>query len=198
MDVNLHSIMEVSRCNGPGRRMVVWFQGCTLNCPGCFNPDTHPHEPRIVMAVDDLAARIKGEARTIEGISISGGEPLEQREALIELLSRVRAETDLSTLLFTGWTWEEIGALPERDALISALDAVVAGRYDRTQRLDGTGEGACATDGLRSSANQTLHLLTGRYAPSDLENIPPAEIVIDSSGTITISGVDPVRVVDGA
>src|ERR1700691_3577776 len=37
-------IVPVSRANGPGRRAVLWFQGCTLNCPGCFNQASHPFE----------------------------------------------------------------------------------------------------------------------------------------------------------
>lgn len=41
MRARLHAIEPHSRANGPGLRTVVWFQGCTLRCPGCFNPETH-------------------------------------------------------------------------------------------------------------------------------------------------------------
>jgi anaerobic ribonucleoside-triphosphate reductase activating protein len=41
MMLRVHSVMEVSRVNGPGRRAVVWLQGCSLHCPGCWNPETH-------------------------------------------------------------------------------------------------------------------------------------------------------------
>ena len=37
----IHAIEPRSRANGPGVRFVVWLQGCTLGCPGCFNPSTH-------------------------------------------------------------------------------------------------------------------------------------------------------------
>ncbi|MGD0006352.1 MAG: 4Fe-4S cluster-binding domain-containing protein, partial [Anaerolineaceae bacterium] len=40
--LNLHHFEPLSLVNGPGKRSVVWVQGCTLNCPGCFNPQTHP------------------------------------------------------------------------------------------------------------------------------------------------------------
>ena len=40
----VHGFVPVSRANGPGRRAVLWFQGCTLNCPGCLNQASHPFE----------------------------------------------------------------------------------------------------------------------------------------------------------
>jgi pyruvate-formate lyase-activating enzyme len=40
----VHSFVPVSRANGPGRRAVLWFQGCNLNCPECWNQASHPFE----------------------------------------------------------------------------------------------------------------------------------------------------------
>ena len=37
-EARIHAFEPRSRANGPGARFVVWFQGCTLGCPGCFNP----------------------------------------------------------------------------------------------------------------------------------------------------------------
>ena len=54
MRIRLHAFEPASRANGPGPRAAVWFQGCTLGCPGCFNPDTHPHEPRLVILDDPV------------------------------------------------------------------------------------------------------------------------------------------------
>lgn len=48
MLLNVHAIMPVSYVNGPGARAVVWTQGCRLRCPGCSNPLTHSHKPRIL------------------------------------------------------------------------------------------------------------------------------------------------------
>jgi len=39
--LNLYHYEPLSLVNGPGKRAVVWVQGCTLGCPGCFNPQTH-------------------------------------------------------------------------------------------------------------------------------------------------------------
>ena len=37
----LHAFVPASRANGPGLRAVIYFQGCSLQCAGCWNPDTH-------------------------------------------------------------------------------------------------------------------------------------------------------------
>jgi anaerobic ribonucleoside-triphosphate reductase activating protein len=133
--------------------------------------------------MDDLLARLAALQETIEGLTISGGEPLQQRLPLLHLLRRVRQETSLTTLLFSGFTWAEIQQMPDAEALLDCLDVLVAGRYEAGRHL--------ARD-LRGSANKTVHFLTSRYALSDLQAVPPAEIVITPEGEIMVSGIDPV------
>lgn len=182
--LRVHAFEPSSRANGPGRRAVVWVQGCSLGCPGCFNPETHPFEGGELLAVSDVFRRITSLGDSIEGITVSGGEPLQQRRPLLALLRRVRQETPLSTLLFSGYTWEEIGQMPDATDLLALLDVLIAGRYDRSRRL--------ARD-LRGSANQTVHFLTDRHRADDLRRVPNAEVVITAEGEVTISGVDPIR-----
>jgi anaerobic ribonucleoside-triphosphate reductase activating protein len=182
--LRVHEFLACSYANGPGRRAVIWVQGCTLGCPGCFNPETHAPDGGELVPVDDLFDRVAGLKDTIEGISISGGEPLQQREPLLALLQRVKAETSLSMLLFSGYTWEEIQEMPDTEALLACMDVLIAGRYDDSQRVN---------DGLRSSANQTVHLLTDRYTMDDLQVVPPTEVIITPAGQVLVSGVDPIK-----
>lgn len=186
MDSNLlriHQFLPYSRANGPGVRAVVWVQGCSLGCPGCFNPETHSFGGGELVAVDELVRRIAVLGESIEGITLSGGEPLQQRPPLLALLGRIRAETALSVLLFSGFTWEEIQAMPEAENLLAGVDVLFTGRYEAAQRL--------ARD-LRGSANKTVHLLTDRYTKSDLEAVPPAELMITVGGDVIVSGIDPM------
>lgn len=176
-------MMPASRANGPGLRAVIWTQGCSLGCPGCYNPETHPFRGGVKVAVTALVDWIRELAEPIEGVTISGGEPLQQLSGVCALLQRLRTETDLSTVLFSGFTWDEIVALPRSQELFTAVDVLIAGRFDQRRRL-----GA----GLRGSANQTVHFLTARYSPADLEVVPVGEIVLTSDGTVVSSGVDPV------
>jgi len=120
---------------------------------------------------------------SIQGLTISGGEPLQQLRPLLTLLQRVRAETPLSILLFSGYTWEEIQRMPGSDALLANLDVLIAGRYDSTQRL---------ASRLLGSANKTVHFLTDRYTMDDLNSVPETELIVNAKGEIVISGIDPI------
>jgi anaerobic ribonucleoside-triphosphate reductase activating protein len=183
-DLRVHQFLSHSHANGPGRRAVIWVQGCTLGCTGCFNPETHALDGGELISVDELLHRIIALEDTIEGISISGGEPFQQRGPLLALLERVREETLLSVLLFSGYAWEEIQQMPDAEALLVCIDVLIAGRYDASRPV---------RDGLRSSANQTVHLLTDRYTMGDLQAVPPAEVIITPEGEVLVSGVDPIK-----
>ena len=64
--LNLHAILPRSRANGPGVRFAVWFQGCHLNCPGCFNPSARTFEPRVHMTVEAMVERIVAQGAEIQ------------------------------------------------------------------------------------------------------------------------------------
>lgn len=187
--LRINCFLPLSHANGPGARAVIWVQGCTLGCAGCFNPQTHPPDGGELVAVGDLFERIAALGKAIEGISVSGGEPMQQPLPLLTLLRRVRQETSLSVLVFTGYTWEEIQRRPAAMALLACVDVLVAGRYDDSQGLapENVNERF-----LRSSANQTVHLLTDRYRMDDLRSVPTAEVIITVEGEVVVSGVDPI------
>jgi anaerobic ribonucleoside-triphosphate reductase activating protein len=182
--LRVHHFLPHSRANGPGVRAVLWVQGCTLACPGCFNPDTHAWTEGEQVPVTALLQRMVALSASIEGLTISGGEPLQQRRALLALLRRVRQETPLSVVLFTGYTWAEVQRMPDAEALLSYVDILITGRYDASQRL--------ARD-LCGSANKTVHVLTERYTLAEVQAVPLAEVIITEAGEVIVSGIDPVR-----
>ena len=182
--VRLHSIELASRANGPGLRAVLWFQGCTLGCPGCFNPLTHDSATGIVTDTAALAARVLSRPNDIEGLSISGGEPFQQPEALLDLLTLLDG-SGLSRLVFSGYTLREIEAQPLGPAILAHLDVLIAGRYVAT-RHDG--------HALLGSSNQRIHLLTPRHQLSDFATVPGTEVILHTDGSITFTGIAPLRV----
>lgn len=187
--LRVHALIARSRANGPGLRWTLWLQGCSRGCRDCFNPATHPHEGGQLITVKDLFASVARHRSSIEGVTFTGGEPLEQPAPLVALAERIRRETSLSTLLFTGFTWNELEKLPAAPALLPSLDVVVAGPYESTRRLGGD---------LRGSDNQTVHFVTDRYGPADLEKTPPAEIVVTPGGEVLLSGSTPPELTPGA
>ena len=177
--ININTILPLSFANGPGRRTVIWLQGCDLRCPGCFNPDTHQTDPRDLMGVKDIYKRILSNLGTVEGITISGGEPFQQAEPLLSLLRRVRLETSLSVLVFSGYTKSQIKNLRYGEELLMNIDVLVAGPYVAPLR---SGENLCG------SSNQKMHMLTDRYCIEDIVDLPSAEVQIDAKGNIHITG----------
>jgi anaerobic ribonucleoside-triphosphate reductase activating protein len=157
---------------------VIWFQGCTLGCPGCFNPLTHtPDGPET--SIESLVAQLA--ASDVEGLSLSGGEPMQQPAAALALLQAARA-LGKSTLMFSGYTIDEIRGIDA--TVLEHLDVLIDGRYVSTERH---------ATGLRGSSNQRIHLLTDRYSLADVEATPVAEIRIGPTGELSLTGVNPLK-----
>ncbi len=124
---------------GPGRRVGIWFQGCSIECPGCVSRDTWA-EPGSgdYTSVGDLVGRIDaltgdGAGGSVDGVTVTGGEPFEQAEALEDLLLALRdwldstgaASADL--LVYTGY--DEAAARRRGPGAFARADAVIAGPF---------------------------------------------------------------------
>ncbi|HEY0133166.1 MAG TPA: 4Fe-4S single cluster domain-containing protein [Nannocystis sp.] len=173
--LNVAAVRPRTRVNGPGWRAAVWVQGCTIRCPGCFNPDTHPHVARQLWEPERLAdALIRDD---IEGISILGGEPFEQAAACAVLAHRVQ-QAGKSVVTYSGYTADNLraAALPAVHHLLAATDLLIAGPYIAASRNDGRG--------WHGSTNQEFVFLTDRYNLDVLraaDHLPVVEIRIDGT-----------------
>jgi anaerobic ribonucleoside-triphosphate reductase activating protein len=182
--LRLHGLLTRSRANGPGERAVAWFQGCPLACPGCFNPETHAFEGGAATTVGDVLDRLDLD-RPLDGLTISGGEPFAQPAALHDLLTAFRIHTGRSTLVFSGYALKEIERMAAGPDILAEIDVLVAGRFAHKQRAHGRP--------LLGSANQRIHLLSGRIGADQFAEIPESEIMIDESGRIVATGIAPVQ-----
>jgi len=154
--LNVAAWYPASENSGPGKRTVIWLQGCRKRCEGCVNPHLHSFTDREWVEVADLAAlllAIKG----IEGITVFGGEPLLQYRALAPLLGAVKAG-GLTVMLYTGFLYEELqaaaasyGAMAE---ILAATDILVDGPYIVTEDHN---------EMWRGSANQRILFLSDAY-----------------------------------
>ncbi|MDQ3366798.1 MAG: radical SAM protein [Myxococcota bacterium] len=160
------------------------MQGCTLGCAGCFNPTTHDAAAGQELTLDALAVQLRAARDAgVEGLSLSGGEPLQQAAAAAALLEVARG-LGLSTLAFSGYQREEIELLPQGRDVLARLDVLIDGRYVAGERL---------ATGLRGSANQRIQLLTARYTLADVEATPTGEVRISPTGELILTGVDPLK-----
>jgi anaerobic ribonucleoside-triphosphate reductase activating protein len=208
--MRIHQILHGSHVNGPGTRSVVWFQGCQgMNCPGCFNPHTHPRETGTEIDPSVLAEAVAHDAPAgTEGVTVSGGEPMQQALALHGFLSELRAcKPGWSIGLFTGYSvselatgdydmggWLDLLTGQEQRKLAryawvkirEMLDFAICGRFDRTQlQLPALADRADAH--LITSANQTVELFSTRYTYDDF---PPLQVeaTIGTDGLTQITG----------
>jgi anaerobic ribonucleoside-triphosphate reductase activating protein len=165
-------------------RAVIWTQGCDLGCPGCYNPETHAGGGEA-MAIDELLAWVLAQGPAIEGVTVSGGEPLQQPEGLLALVRRIRAQSRLSTLVFSGYRRAEIERQPLGPAIVAELDVLVDGRYLERQHRGRE---------LRGSENQRIWCLTDRYSPAEVAATPATEIHIGPDGAIELTGVSPLEI----
>lgn len=127
--LKIHHIIEHSTVNGPGNRFVVWTQGCPFHCDGCFNQPTHSQTGGFDRDINQLAAQIN-QTTNIRGITLTGGEPLEQTEQISQLLSLIRKDLDI--LLFSGYTFDEIKQDKAKMQILHQVDAALLGRYNKT------------------------------------------------------------------
>jgi len=146
-------IHEENQLLGPENRVILWMHGCHRQCAGCIAAERNQNSSQVlslsIRAIMDYVLQ-----KPIEGITVSGGEPFLQSEALAEL-THAAAEKKLGIILYTGYQYEELLGLPFAKEILQVTDTLIDGPY--IQELD---------DGkpFRGSSNQKIHLLTERYA----------------------------------
>ena len=172
--MRIHSFTPSTFVNGPGNRAMIHFQGCTLACPGCFNTMTHMRDAGEEILVSELIKRIPV---SVEGITISGGEPFLQPDALFELVSCLRERFD-SIIMFSGFYLHEINNIKLGRQILENIDVLIDGRFEKEK---------LAESGLRGSSNQTIHLLTNRHTIEEFSN-RNIEITINSDGELSMTG----------
>lgn len=161
------SLPLLSCDSGPGQRWLLFLQGCARPCTDrCLSP--HLLDPaggvdvslsRLTLIAEQAAVGTWGE---VEGITVLGGEPTDQAEALLPLLESVR-ELGLSVMLYTGrpLRWFDRPANAAAAALLPHADLLV----------DGPFVPSLAEPGLvwRGSTNQRVRRLTDRYTRRQID-----------------------------
>jgi anaerobic ribonucleoside-triphosphate reductase activating protein len=147
-----------SKVNGPGNRFVLWTQGCSKGCSECFNPETWSTNVYKELSPKQIFELIKD--FEVDGVTISGGDPLEQEDELLELLmliSTIRLRKGV--ILFSGFTRAEISRDPIREECLRYVDVLVDGRYEKNLKVDFS---------LKGSSNQTFYFFSDKIVSSEL------------------------------
>lgn len=171
---------------GPGRRIGIWFQGCSIRCSGCISADTWSHSADL-LSVEELIELIADILSTADGVTISGGEPFDQFPALCALLEaiRPRLQHNADVLVYSGYCFTDLAErLRPLDGLI---DSLISGPFDVSQPQ---------TRPLLGSDNQELHLLSTRgqrnlagFLRHRNESDDQIDLLMNHDGTVWMAGV---------
>jgi anaerobic ribonucleoside-triphosphate reductase activating protein len=179
-----HSETDVVDTLGPGRRSVVWVQGCTIHCPGCIVPEMWGPVAGEWMDPADLADRLLGPDPTAS-LTVSGGEPTEQPHAVAALLAAAR-RMGRTTWVYTGRVLEDL--LDEDDPsvleMLAHVDVLVDGRFEQS---------LAASLQYRGSSNQRILRLTDAIDVTEFDVDPGGRVSIrvDGVGGLVVIGIPP-------
>ncbi len=169
---------------GPGRRLGIWFQGCSIGCAGCVSRDTWDPlagDPVSVSALIDKCREMTGDE--LDGITITGGEPFEQPAAfaaLLDAMAEWRADVGFDVLCYSGFPLKRLRQ--EHAALLARLDALIPEPFVLGRPPDAP---------WRGSGNQPLVVLSerGRERYATLPAEGPAIQLAVSDGAIWFIGI---------
>ena len=148
INIYRYEIVENEHLYGPGKRLLLFTQGCSLRCKGC----TNQHLWEFGKGIDVTIEEILNQCTDLDGITLHGGEPLDQANVLVELIKKLKQQGK-TVILFTGYTFKELNK-GQKQAWTSS-DIVISGRYEEQNRniyLQ-----------FRGSTNQNVFTHKGKY-----------------------------------
>jgi anaerobic ribonucleoside-triphosphate reductase activating protein len=184
--LNLSDWIDCTEVEGPGKRFVLWVQGCLLRCPKCCNPHMLDFSPRRVISAEELFELVLYSKNhyLIEGLTFLGGEPFLQAKGLAFIAHKAR-KIGLSVVVFSGYTLEylmasEMSGVP---SLLFETDLLIDGPFNYAQIE--------RSRNWVGSENQRFHFLTDFYSPGieyDSAFRRGCEIRINSNFELAING----------
>lgn len=168
---------------GPGRRVGLWLQGCSIRCPGCISVDTWDAAVGST-TIPELLDAMEALIPVASGLTVSGGEPFEQPAALAAVLRFWRRRSSGSVLVFTGHEIDDVA--PWLDENPGLIDGLMTGPFRSEVNQ---------TIALRGSDNQRLHVLSklGREFEEFDRPVAPADraldVMFDEAGRAWFAGI---------
>ncbi len=173
---------------GPFSRSVIWVHGCCFHCEGCL-AENMKYGPYHLLSATELGDKILAQ-NDIEGITISGGEPFLQAQALVELINYIKSQRDLGVIIYSGFTLAEIQSESKKKSLLDLTDILIDGQYMK-EHDDGRPYVGSSNQKIHCLSERYRHILNSYYTKCGRK----AEIKISSDGIVLI-GVPSKEVLD--
>lgn len=149
MKISINKVHFPVTTLGYGRRLGIWVQGCSIRCEGCLSKDTWARCSEYDIAIDRFLASCRNWIRECDGVTISGGEPFDQPEALAHLLSGIRDVCRGDILVYSGYSHRVL--IKRHQSILEHIDVLISGPFMKNKS---------ASLVLRGSDNQRISLLT--------------------------------------
>ena len=176
ISLNHFQIIENEMLYGPGKRLVLTYQGCSLHCYGCINKHLWPFNARNMINIQTILNIIKN--NKLDGVTLYGGEPLDQAHNTLVLVNTIKI-IDKTVILFTGYDFKELNNVQKK--IWDASDIVISGRFILAQKK--------LNLQFRGSTNQKIYLHKGKYKNYKIKDgVCSTVFTIHSNGEIIING----------
>ena len=144
--MNIARILYPVEVLGPGKRIGIWFCGCSRRCKGCSNPELWQQQEKYKISIDDVLALIHqiSDTKPVDGFTITGGDPMEQSDELAALLKELKIISN-DILVYTGFEIEEL-----TEKQLENISVLIDGEYIETLNDNSL---------LRGSSNHRIHIL---------------------------------------
>ena len=117
--------------DGIGLRYSLYFSGCTHKCKGCHNEYSWNPEngDMITYELLEKIAKEINENTMLDGITVSGGDPLFNPEDMIKVLRFLKEKTGKDIWMYTGYTLEQIRKDERKNRCLEYVDVLVDGPF---------------------------------------------------------------------
>ena len=123
-------IRQFDVANGPGIRTTFFVTGCTHKCPECFNQEYQDFKYGNIWTDNETTQVINYlKEDVITGLTILGGEPFQNTNDLIEIVKKIKSNTNKSIWIYSGYTFEEILKDKNKLELLKLTDVLVDGLF---------------------------------------------------------------------
>jgi len=181
MKISLERIFYPLKTLGPGNRVGIWSTGCPRQCPGCISPELQRYDVNREVSVEYIMSMINTIPGSIDGFTISGGEPFLKPSVLNQLVHELAVIND-DILIFTGYTYAELVEKndPNIREILEICSVLIDGPYVQNLHCD---------NGLRGSSNQNIWVFKHKEKYEDIEDCKRNLQAIVRDGNIITLGI---------
>lgn len=170
---------------GPGKRFGIWTQGCSIQCRGCISRHTWGQSSGERITVAKLLERIEPHLGNCDGVTISGGEPFDQPEALAALVEALRMRGVTDILAYSGYSHEFLCERHPR--ILGQIAALIEGEFVLGNESEAIWKGSDNQRLIILSRDSGLRQRYGKFAAEAGQGRRMQ--VINSNGKVIVVGI---------